>query len=299
VVGLSPGSAEGPSPEGGRLTVTFAGSAFQDEGSGSVPTMRIHDLAQGRAVSGTATVRNPGPVTRFFWLSDGPIRQRPGDAGGSLGDALQLTILDVTRPDEPASVYRGPAGEVGPRPLGFLAPGQSRTYGFTADLPLGGLPPGAPAGFDPYRGATASLTFDWNAIEGSPGPERVPGPSLQRPRRRRDTRPPRLTLRVPRSQPLLEAGSLAVSAHCSEPCRESSSGTVRASGRALATSSRRSARLTRRHALRLRISTRALANIRVALTHGRSASIRVAVRASDRAHNRARATRTIRLRPAR
>ncbi len=40
--------------------------------------MKVRGLRRGQATSGTVTVRNPGPGTRYFWLSPGRVSERLG-----------------------------------------------------------------------------------------------------------------------------------------------------------------------------------------------------------------------------
>ena len=92
------------------------------------------------------TVRNPGPGTRYFWLSPGRVRERLGAGGGRLSSAIALTVMELTDISSPTVIYRGPLRYVGARPLGFLEPGARRSFSFVAELPgrraLAGRPVG-------------------------------------------------------------------------------------------------------------------------------------------------------------
>lgn len=309
---LTAGSAGAP----GGLAVSFSGGVFdRATGGEGPPAMRIRNLEPGAAISGTVTVRNPGPGSRFFWLSQAGLSERLGDAGGRLSDTLQLTILDVTAIGSPASVYRGPATGLGARPLGFLGVGAERTYSFTADLPVTRRPGGGP---HPYRGATAAIAYAWHTIAGRPGsasirplePEATK-PSRQKPAararqqqkpeararaRRRDTSAPRLSFSTAGRQQVLRTGTLAVRARCSEACATRAD--ARVSGpdahKAAVTASKG---VKRSHVFLVRLGPKAQATVRRALLSGRVVRIRVAVRTRDQSGNRGRGSYTLRLLP--
>ncbi len=277
---------------GTHLTTGSATASRGLEVSGQ-PALRITALRPGSAVSTTVTVRNHGPQTRWFWLSQASLSERLGEGGGRLSDALALTVLDVTDVSSPASVYRGPITGLGARPLGFLAPGAERTYSFTADLPVGGLVGHA----DPYRHATADLTYGWHAIAGTAAAPPAPTTRKASPRPRSDTTGPRLRFRAPARQQLLRDATLNVRAHCSEACRLWAGATVsgpgpRWSAAVTGDGGRRRARM-----LRVHLEPKALATVRRALLSHRVARIRLSVRARDRFGNRRRAGYTVRLLP--
>lgn len=309
------GSTGGPNvataasdPQG--LEVTFSGGAFEGTPEGdSSPAMKIRGLQAGSATSGTVTVRNPGPGSRWFWLSQAGIAERLGEPGGRLSDSLQLTVLDVTRVDSPASVYRGPATSLGARPLGFLAPGAARTYSFTADLPAARLPGGAGAR-DPYRGASADITYAWHAIAGVPAPAPVrldqrpatkPREGKPKPKaaigQRKDTTSPRLDFAARPRQAVLRTATLAVGARCSEACRMTASALVIGSDARWTAGVTGSEGLRRSRTLQVQLGPKALATVRRALLAGRVARIRVVARIRDKAGNRGQGRYTLRLLP--
>lgn len=307
-------------PQG--LEVTFSGGAFEGTPEGdSPPAMKIRGLQAGSATSGTVTVRNPGPGSRWFWLSQAGIAERLGEPGGRLSDSLQLTVLDVTRVDSPASVYRGPATSLGARPLGFLAPGAARTYSFTADLPAARLPGGAGAR-DPYRGASADITYAWHAIAGVPAPAPVrldqrqatkpregkPKPKAATGQRkgtasskdtasRKDTTPPRLDFAARPRQAVLRTATLAVGARCNEACRMTASALVIGSDARWTAGVTGSEGLRRSRTLQVQLGPKALATVRRALLAGRVARIRVVAQIRDKAGNRGQGRYTLRLLP--
>ncbi len=293
-VGSTSGAAT-PPPRG--LTATVSGAAFTSSPAGSeMPVMAVHGLSAGRGTSGTVTVRNPTGRTRLFWLSEADVSDRIGPAGGRLSDSLQLSVLDVSTLSSPAAVYRGPATGIGARPLGFLAPGATRTYSFTASLPNSQGPPSAP-GTNPYRGSSTALTFAWRAIEGSPA--RAPATLAARPpaaaRPRRDSRPPSVRVSVPKRQPLLEDRALDFSVSCDEWCRQSVDGVVSAGTRRWKVPVVARSKNGHRQSLRLTFTPAAYAAVRSELISGRDASVSLSIRARDRAGNRTVRHHSIRL----
>jgi hypothetical protein len=289
---LATGAADpGPPAE---LDVQSSGAPFtHGAGGDGPPPMTVGGLSGGQATSGSVTLTNRGPLTRWVWLGQGRVDQRLGEAGGRLADALRLTVLDVTDIAAPATVYEGPATALGARPLGFLRPGATRTYGFTALLPVQPPPPNAP-GLDPFRGSVATLHFVWHSVEGLPGTKAVV------PRHRpADRRAPRVRFAVPRHQQLLQARALRVTVRCNEPCRMAATATVRAGGARWHARVSGRTRGARTRTVRVAMSPKALTVLRQAIVAGKATVIHVRVRARDRHRNVARATDAVRLRASR
>lgn len=279
------GSASPNPPQG--LTATVSGAAFRHSPTGDdMPVMSIRDVEPGRGSSGMVTVNNPTARSRFFWLSPSGVTDRLGPVGGRLSDSLQLSVLDVTRLSSPTSIYRGSALDMGARPLGFLAPGASRTYSFTATVPTA-------EGANPFEGSTVALSYAWRAIEGSPGPRTAPRPAIAK--SRPDSRSPNVRVTVPGRQPLLQARALSFSVSCDESCRQKVDGVVSTrTGRwtvPVATSSAGRGR----QSLRLSLPTAAFGAIRHSLISGHDASVALSIRAWDRSGNRTVKRHSIRL----
>ena len=84
------------------LRATFSGKAFAAGPGSSQPVMRMRGLRQGQAISGTVTVSNPGPGTRYFWLSPGRVTERARrlrrpteQRGGGDGDGRDRHLVPV------------------------------------------------------------------------------------------------------------------------------------------------------------------------------------------------------------
>lgn len=115
-------------------------------------------LAPGRNVTGTVQLANSGSGAGALSLSQANLVDIPGTGLGLLSTALQLSISDVTNPSSPVSVFSGTAATLGSRSLGSMAPGQSRTYSFTASLPVGGT--------NALSGSAMSMRYVWTLTGG-------------------------------------------------------------------------------------------------------------------------------------
>ena len=280
------------------LAATFSGEAFAPGPDRSAPVMKVRSLRQGQATSGTVTVRNPGPGTRYFWLSPGRVSDRLGAGGGRLSTAVSLTIMDVTDIEAPSVIYRGPLRYVGARPLGFLGRGERRSFSFLAERPAGGPSP-VSASADPYRGAAADLGWTWHSLAGrpdAPAPSQVSAP----PRPRADRRAPDLAFSVPRRQRLLQRRALGLTVRCSEDCTIRPRASMASGGRRWRLTTRRAGPGHQgRHAVSVRFSRTQASALRSAMIGGRTTRVRLAVVAYDRSGNRRRDGHTITLRPRR
>ena len=110
-------------------------------------------LAPGRNVTGTVQLSNSGSGPGALSLSQADLVDNPGAGLGLLSSVLQLSITDVTNPGAPVNVFSGTPATLGSRSLGSMAPGQSRTYSFTASLPVGGT--------NALSGSAMSMRYVW------------------------------------------------------------------------------------------------------------------------------------------
>ena len=123
-------------------------------------------LHPGVPVNGSVTLGNTGAGEAALALQAAPEGESAGAGGGRLWDVLTLRIADVTDPAAPAVLYDGPLSALGRRALGSLAPGASRTYALTAELPA--------ATSDAYQNARLSLGFSWVASGREPAATPTP-----------------------------------------------------------------------------------------------------------------------------
>ena len=278
----------GPSPQTEAMEGAFSNSSDPGEA-----VFRARGLDPGDTVDGTVLVTNEGSSRGLFWLARTDFADRQGPAGGSLSERLQLTVLDVSAPDSPLLVYTGGLDEMGARPLGFIAPGKARIYSVAATL-LPDRSGSASTEPHPYEGSSTTVTFAWNAIAGEPptGEERAMPKA--------DASAPRLSLEFPRSQRLLETGSLTVFARCDERCSLDATGRLLFSGdrRPTAATAQRGAKGVPAR-VRVNLGPSARRALRKSLTAGKAVPVQLSVTARDGAGNAGTTTRKIWLRPAR
>jgi hypothetical protein len=118
-------------------------------------------IAPGEATTGTVAIEDTGSEPVALTLRRGELIDEPGVGGGLLSSRLRLTVVDVTRPTAPRTVYAGPLDSMPERPAGTLSGGEARTYEFTATLPEGGEPTFQNA----VQGASTTVAYSWVASE--------------------------------------------------------------------------------------------------------------------------------------
>jgi hypothetical protein len=125
-------------------------------------------LAPGRSVTGTVQLSNTGSLAGDLGLQQLDVQDQPGANGGRLSDAVHLDVEDVTG-GSAIPVFAGQVGALQSRALGSIAPGQARTYRFTASLPDGGAPPSPTGGDNAYAGSALTVRYSWTATAPDPG----------------------------------------------------------------------------------------------------------------------------------
>jgi hypothetical protein len=128
---------------------------------------QAHGLAPGGSVTGTLQLSNTGSLTGDLGLDQLQVEDAPGPYGGRLSDAVYLDVQDVTGGNA-VPVFSGHLGELHSRALGSIAPGEVRTYRFTASLPDGGAPPTPTSGDNAYLGSALSVRYSWKATAPDP-----------------------------------------------------------------------------------------------------------------------------------
>src|SRR5215210_3702070 len=243
------------------------------------------NLAPGKQVSGTVQLTNTGSGAGALDLSQLDLVDTPGSGLGILSTALQLSVQDITDPGAPVTVFSGAPSALGNRPLGSLAPGQSRTYSFTASLPGatgnahtgsamsaryvwtltgdsgdggGGSGDGGSSGADGSSGSIAGGSFT-----GGGGPSTMP-----------------VTVKV-NVKKAAKTGVVAVSVGCGEPCRLNAY--AAAKGKPAVRTSRRSGQVSaagKSATIKLQLSKKATHALRKRLKKG-SVVLTVTVMAQD------------------
>jgi hypothetical protein len=124
-------------------------------------------LAPGRSVTGSLQLSNTGSLTGELQLDQLQVKDAPGANGGRLSDAVHLDVADVTGGNA-VPVFSGQLGVLHSRALGGIAPGEARTFRFTASLPDGGAPPTPTSGDNAYLGSALSVRYSWKATAEEP-----------------------------------------------------------------------------------------------------------------------------------
>jgi hypothetical protein len=118
-------------------------------------------IAPGGATTGTVAIEDSGSEPLALTLRRGELVDEPGVGGDLLSSRLRLTVVDVTTPGAPRTVYAGPLDSMPEQPAGTLAGGEARTFQFTATLPEGGEPSFQNA----VQGASTTVAYSWVASE--------------------------------------------------------------------------------------------------------------------------------------
>jgi hypothetical protein len=169
-------------------------------------------LAPGRSVTGTVQVANPSALAGALGLRQLDVVDQPGANGGRLSNAVHLDVQDITGGNL-VPVFAGQLASLQSKSLGSLAPGQARTYRFTASLPDGGAPPTPTSGDNSYAGSALTVRYSWQATAPDPneggGGGGGTGPG--------GTGAPTFTFRVV-SKKVLKKGILDVMGTCDRAC---------------------------------------------------------------------------------
>ena len=169
-------------------------------------------LSPGRSVTGTVQLSNAGTLAGDLGLEQLDVVDQPGANGGLLSNAVHLDVQDITGGNL-VPVFAGQLASLQSSSLGGIAPGEARTYRFTASLPDGGRPPSPTGGDNAYAGSALSVRYSWHATAPDPGEGGGggggPGPS--------GTEAPKFTFRVV-SKKVLKKGILDVMATCDRAC---------------------------------------------------------------------------------
>ena len=291
-----PDEPSGAAKRARAAVISSSGSIEHANSRDGMPIFTASNVGPGALVEGDVTIANTGSATGFFSLSQANLTDAPGPNGGALSQALELEIEDVTGTSQPKAIYRGPFAALGARPLGFIGAGGRRDYRFTAMLPDTGGPASSVSGDNALKGSSTSARFVWTAVQGGapPGPGRPATPPP-----RRDLRPPRLRVSIPRVQRLLTRRYVNTRVRCSERCALTVRGRARGSRVFALRPQRRKLKAGRGATVRVNLSRRALRSLRGRLLDGKPIALRLTFVATDGARNRATVKRIVRLRPRR
>jgi hypothetical protein len=148
-------------PQASAAAIAASGSFEISNSHDGRPVFAASGIAPGEATTGTVAIEDTGSAPVALTLRRGELVDVPGLGGGLLSSRLRLTVVDVTRPTAPRTVYAGPLDSMPERPAGTLVGGETRTYEFTATLPEGGEPSFKNA----VQGASTTVAYSWVPTE--------------------------------------------------------------------------------------------------------------------------------------
>jgi hypothetical protein len=221
-------------------------------------------LAPGRSVTGTVQIANPGALAGDLGLRQLDVIDQPGANGGLLSNAVHLDVQDITGGNL-VPVFAGQLASLQSSALGAIAPGEARTYRFTASLPDGGAPPTPTSGDNSYAGSALTVRYSWQAT--APDPNEGGGGGGGGPI---GSDAPTFTFRVV-SKKVLKKGILDVMASCDRAC------TVQAYAQLPKPKRARRSVTTRRRAATLGVPNK-VARIRIKLSKRNKSQLKKALR---------------------
>ena len=187
-------------------------------------------------------------------------------------------------------VFAGQLGALQTKALGSIAPGEARTYRFTASLPDGGLPPTPTGGDNAYVGSALTVRYAWNATAPDPGTGGGSGAGGGDGGVGGNATPPNVKVRIV-TKKLLTKGWLDLMVACDRPCQLSAwaalpttkrvrKGTRTVSVRKTVKTSQRAATLTtpgKAARIRLKVSAKRKRQLQAALRKKRRVVLRAAL----------------------
>jgi hypothetical protein len=218
-------------PRAQAATIAASGSFKVSNSKDGQPIFAASGIAPGGSADGTVTIEDTGSGPVVLHLHRGQLVDTPGLEGGLLSERLELSVVDVTAPSDPRTVYAGPLASMPDTAAGELAAGEARTYEFTATLPDEGAQ-------NAVQGAATTVAYAWLAEEAEggghegggttpivpPAPSPPPGGGVAG--QRGET--PIFDLVVPKVRRALRGGRLVVWTNCDMTCRLYVRGRIRA-----------------------------------------------------------------------
>lgn len=152
-------------PSGPELSLSGGGGPLSMMNSENGAVLTVAGMAPGDTEVGTVTVGNTGSVPGDFTVSSTDLEDLPGTGGGRLSDRLQLSIAAAhPAPAVDETLFSGPLSAMERIELGWLAPGDARTFRFSVTFPDGGTPSSPMTGDNVYQGAQTSVGYRWDAV---------------------------------------------------------------------------------------------------------------------------------------
>jgi spore coat-associated protein N len=135
--------------------VVTAGNLIHVNGKAGLPVMTVNRIRPGQSQSGTVTIANTGDIDGVFTLAKSVSVDSTAPAN-PFADKLRLKVEDTTAG---STLYDGALSAMGTLAAGTLAPAATHTYTFTVTFPSG-----TPAQDNPFKGASLTAAFDWEAV---------------------------------------------------------------------------------------------------------------------------------------
>jgi hypothetical protein len=267
-------------PEPPQVGITAANGTLSLANSldGSA-VLQVSNLAPGESAAGAVSLTNTGTLAGELDLTQADVADSPGLGGGQLSQALQLSVRDT---GSGGTVYSGPLAALDRRALGRVAPGETRSYAFTVQLPDGGVPPSPTGGDNAFAGASVNARYVWNlsgdaggsggGAGGGGGGDVGPGQLGTR---------MRVKVKVS-ARKALRKRLVYVTVRCSEPCKLRAYAALRKRGKLK--TRRKSARVrvaNKRVRIKLKLPRRVKANLARRLAAKGKDYIVVYIRATD------------------
>jgi hypothetical protein len=161
----------GSAPAARATAVSSSGSFEVTNSDQGLPIFSATNVAPGDSTSGTVKIEDTGTEAAALTLARGDLVDSPGLGGALLSERLDLTVVDISVPGTPRSVYSGPLASMPDQDIGTLQQGEARTFEFTATLPDSGS-----QGFqNAVQGASTTVAYEWLAEEAGEGGGEEPG----------------------------------------------------------------------------------------------------------------------------
>jgi spore coat-associated protein N len=145
--------------------IVTAGNLTHSNSKAPGAILNVSGLKPGESQNGTVDITNTGDVDGVFTLSKSGVVD--SDTDNPLSDKLNLLVQDLgdpASPSAPATLYDGPLGAMGARPLGTFAADEAHQYKFTVTFPDGGTPAGPTTGDNAYKGDDVTVQYDWESV---------------------------------------------------------------------------------------------------------------------------------------
>ncbi len=161
VVLVAAGVCAGASAQWSAAATALPSGVFSPGGvalAGGSVDMDAAALTPGYTVTWVAAVANDGDARGRFTFGTGTLMDNPGAGGGSLADALSVSVVDVTAGRHHHLVYNGSLAGLRGLDLGTLGPGDERSYRIAVTFPQQTVDSAV------YAGSSLALSLQWTVV---------------------------------------------------------------------------------------------------------------------------------------